>query len=172
MTAADKYFLKAKDNYPYCLDEAIEALEYGLACDNEHAGLLTLQGTIYYKDLKQFEAAKECYELALFYDSTYVDAWYAYIGFATVMKEYSKVEKLVEGALKIRGVDTARVLYLSARSAEMQGKHAMAIDIMKKARFHCICKDCYKFYEEEIERVAIKEVHVKEQQSLINVVLV
>jgi tetratricopeptide (TPR) repeat protein len=172
MTAADKYFLKAKDNYPFCLDEAIEALEYGLACDNEHAGLLTLQATIYFKDLKQFEAAKECYELALFYNSSYVDAWYAYIGFATAMKEYAKVEKLVAGALQVKGVDTARVLYLSARCTEAQGEFALAVSIMKKSKVYCSCSDCYKFYEDEIERIITKTGHIEQEQRLVNIIVV
>jgi hypothetical protein len=42
MTAADKYYLKAKDYYPYEIEEALEALEYGLSADETHAGLLTL----------------------------------------------------------------------------------------------------------------------------------
>src|SRR5690606_7466938 len=98
MTAADKYYLKAQDYYPCNLEEVLEALEYGLSCDEEHAGLHTLKGQVYYHYLKQFEAAKECFELALFYDKGFVDAYYAYIDLALTVKAYTKAEKLIETA--------------------------------------------------------------------------
>ncbi|RYD55757.1 MAG: hypothetical protein EOP56_14430 [Sphingobacteriales bacterium] len=171
MNAADKYFLKAKDNYPHDLDKALEALEYGLSCDNEHAGLLTLQGTIYHNDLKQFDAAEECFELALFYNKNYVDTWYSYITFAIEMNDLTKADKLIQSAMKVRGTEIARIYYRAALLADRKGAYAEAVDTIQKARLNCCCKECYDFLKDETDRLQMKlKVHT-EQNSMINIIL-
>jgi tetratricopeptide (TPR) repeat protein len=172
MTAADKYYLKAKENYPYNLDDVLEALEYGLSCDNEHPGLLTLMATIYERDLKQFNAAREQYELALFYDNTFVDAYYAYIQFALRMNDDKKAARLIASAMHVAGIDKARILYLRALLHTQQGQYASAIADMKAARQHCQCKDGYSFYTKEQERIEQKQKDYAQQYQSINVVLV
>lgn len=90
MNAADKYFLKAKDNYPYNIEDAIEALEYGLSCDSEHPGLLALMGYIYYNDLGKLDNAFNCFEQALLVDAAYIDTYYAYIKCAIDSRRYKR----------------------------------------------------------------------------------
>ncbi|MCG8582088.1 MAG: hypothetical protein MI866_19340 [Bacteroidales bacterium] len=43
-TLADQYFIKALDQYPYSLEEAIENLGYALSQDGEHSGANYLMG--------------------------------------------------------------------------------------------------------------------------------
>ncbi|NRA11714.1 MAG: hypothetical protein HRT57_07155 [Crocinitomicaceae bacterium] len=43
-TLATQYYLKAKDNYPYDLPEAMESLEYAMSYNNEHAETHCLMG--------------------------------------------------------------------------------------------------------------------------------
>jgi tetratricopeptide (TPR) repeat protein len=172
MTAADKYYLKARDNYPYNLEEALEALDYGLSCDDTHAGLLTLQGNIYFKDLKQFSAAKDCFELAIFHDVLFVDTYYAYIEFALAMNNYKKAEKLITQALQVNGIEKARVLYLHALLFEKQDVYADAINQLKLAKQHCDSKESYSFLAGELERLQAKNTVAEEHQKKLNVVFV
>jgi tetratricopeptide (TPR) repeat protein len=171
MTAADKYYLKAKDNYPYNLDDALEALEYGLSHDDGHPGLLTLKGRIYYDDLKQFEAARECFELALWNDNSFVEVYYAYIRLALGMEEYKKAEKLIANAHKVPGIDKARILYFEAQLLEKQNKYHNAIDTLNRARECCMNKESFSFYEEELERVRTKNDDLSKNGSQIKIVI-
>lgn len=172
MTAADKYYLKAKDNYPYNLEDALEALEYGLSCDDTHAGLLTLQGNIYFRDLKQFDAAKECFELALYHNSSFVDTYYAYIMLSLTINNYKKAEKLIAKALHVPGIDKSRILYLQALSFEKKDVFTDAIHHLKMAKQYCASKESFTFLEEELERVQAKNNIQEVGQKQLNVVLV
>ena len=171
MTAADKYFLTAKDYYPYNMEEAIQALEYGLACDDEHAGLLTLKGVIYYKSLKEFDAARECFELALFYDAQYVDAYYAYLRFALIVNDLAKVAKLIAAAKQVQGINMARVLYSEALLLERQGKYRDAVQILKKAKALSYSTDSYCFFGAEMERIDTKNRQMIEYNAQVNIII-
>lgn len=171
MTAADKYYLKARDYYPYNYEEALEALEYGLSCDDEHAGLLTLKGRIYYTDLKRFDAAKECFELALYYDASFTDTYYAYLDFALTIEDYPLMARLVAKALKQTGIDKAAILYKEALMYEMSGSYDNAVKSLANAKMHCTSGKSLSFYEEEAERVKEKERDVRARQLPINIIL-
>lgn len=171
MTAADKYYLKAKENYPYNLDDALEALEYGLSCDDMHPGLLTLMGDIYYKDLEQFDAARECYELAMISDKTFIQAYTSFIEFCLKMEEFDRADKLITTALKLKGVDRAQLLYYRAHMFEGLGKYRDAIDNIRQAKENSLNKKHYTFLEEEAERIALKERHIREYNTPVNIVL-
>lgn len=169
MTAADKYYLKAKDNYPYDLDAALEALEYGLSCDNEHPGLLTLMGRIYYHDLNNFEAAREYFELALFYNSDFVEAYYAYINFSLGMEDYSKAKRLLEKAKTVRGINKSKLYYAEALLYERQMDYTNAMGKVQLAKEYCLDKDGNIFYADELERIAAKVSQQEAQTKKIRV---
>ncbi len=171
MNAADKYYLKAKDNYPYNLEEALEALDYGLSHDDAHAGLLTLQGKIYYRDLSRFDAARENFELALYHEPGYIHAYYEYIRLAIMMDDFAKVEKLISKALAVRGIDKSRIYYHEALMLEKQGIYTDAINSMKKAMLHCQDKNCNEFFAGEMERLLAKNTQSKEDSNKSNVVV-
>lgn len=169
MTAADKYYIKARDNYPYNLEEVLEALDYGLGCDEEHAGLLTLKGNIYFRYLKQFDAAAECFELALFYNVDFVDAYYSYIEFALAMKNCKKATRLIEKAKQVRGIDYARLFYHESILFEKQHQYKQAISQIKLARQHCNNKAYFEFCEEELERLQSKNKIAEMQKANIHI---
>lgn len=171
MTAADKYFLKAKENYPDNLDDALEALEYGLSCDDVHPGLLTLQGDIYFEGLGQFDAARECFELALISDPGYIETYYSFIGFCMSMHEYGRVEKLADTVLKLKGADRPRVYYYKARMFEGLGEYRLAMDCIQQAKECCVSKQHYTFLEAEASRIELKERTIREYKAPINIVV-
>lgn len=171
MNAADKYYLKAKDNYPYCLEEALEALDYGLSHDDAHAGLLTLQGKIYYRDLSRFEAARENFELALYHEPGYIHTYYEYIRLATLVEDYAQAEKLIRKALTVPGIDKSRIYYNEALLLEKQCAYAGAISSIKKAMQACQGKDCHTYLGEELERMLAKNTQSKEDNNQSNIVV-
>ncbi|NNG27070.1 MAG: hypothetical protein HKM87_06060, partial [Ignavibacteriaceae bacterium] len=46
ITLADTFYLKALDLYPFELDQVIEALNYAISYDNDHAGAHCLLGKL------------------------------------------------------------------------------------------------------------------------------
>lgn len=171
MTAADKYYLKAKDNYSFCLDETLEALEYGLACDNEHAGLLTLQGKIYCRDLEQYDAAREQFELALFYDPNFVVAYYEYLHLLSIVGDIKKAALLIEKAINVPGIDKSQLYYKEALMWEKLGQQTKSLEVMKHAIHYSSGKDCYTFLTEEVERLQTKNKETKLQNAKVNFIL-
>jgi len=156
MTAADKYYLKAKDLYPYIIDDALDALDYGLSHDETHAGLLNLKGEICHRDLKQFATARECFGMALFYDPAFVDTYYNYVRLLCDLDEAQAAEKLVAKALTIKGIDKSRIWHLEALVYEKQRMYTMALASLGNALQHCQDKDRYSFYKDEEKRVKKK----------------
>lgn len=171
MTAADKYYLKARDMYPYDMDDALEALEYGLSCDETHAGLITLQGKIYYKDLANYEAAQEQFELALFYDPYFVDAYYEYLEVLSIIGDANRMRKLMDKALKVPCIDKSQVYYKEAMFWEKKGEQAQLIIAMQNAIQVCSGKDCYTFLAEELERIQTKDKSVRTTKSKVNIII-
>jgi len=171
MTAADKYYLKAKDNYPYDLDTALEALEYGLSCDDTHPGLLTLQGNIYYRDLRDFDLAMEYFELALFYDNRYTDTYYAYIQLCIDICNYTKAMQLIERASVVPGIDKAQIAYRTAKMYEKQELYKDALSHIQTAIATCTEKECNTFLNDELERVQLKMKNKFASEKRINIIL-
>ncbi|MEO1097874.1 MAG: hypothetical protein AAFX57_08965 [Bacteroidota bacterium] len=65
LTLANQYFLKAMDEYPYCLEETIENLNYALSYEDEHAGANCLMGKVYLEQFQNFELAEEYFIKAM-----------------------------------------------------------------------------------------------------------
>jgi len=172
MTAADKYYLKAQSSYGYDVDETLEALEYGLSCDDTHPGLLTLQGDLYFYQLKQFEAAQEQYELSLFYDASFVRTYYSYIRLLLTVEELKRAERLIKKAITVRGIDKSRVLHLQAVLFEKQERYADAIENLKKAKEYTQSKESISFYADELQRVEQKNISAEVSKKQVNIVLV
>ncbi len=171
MTAADKYYLKAKDNYPYDMDEALEALEYGLSCDDTHPGLLTLQGNIYYRNLCNFDLAIEYYELALFYDNRFTDTYYPYIQLCIDICNYTKAKQLIKRAATVPGIDKAQIAYRTAKMFEKQEMYKDAVAHINIAITICTEKECNTFLNDELERVQLKIKNKHISGKKINIIL-
>jgi tetratricopeptide (TPR) repeat protein len=171
MNAADKYYIIAKDNYPYQMDEALEALEYGLSHDPEHPGLLTLQGDIYFRDLEQFVQALECYELALLSNPSFIPVYYSFLQLALKLDMHTRVEKLIDAAKKTAGINPARIAYYQSLLYEKLNRYADAVNNLRLAEKYSQCKEEYAFIEKEIERIEQKDKKLKEYKSSINIIL-
>lgn len=165
MTAADKYYLKAKENYPYEMEVALEALEYGLSYDDTHAPLLTLKAEIYYNDLRRLDAAMECLEAALYHDSFYTEAHYLYLRILIETGEVVRAEKHISKALNVRGIDKGKIWHQEALILEQRGLLEEAIDKLAEAKRYSQTKDCFSFYSSETKRIRKKSkfIHLDDE---------
>ncbi len=156
MTAADKYYLKARDCYPYEIEDALVALEYGLSVDETHAPLLTLQAEIYYKTLSRFDAAAECLSWAIYYDPGYVEAWYLFIELQLITGDLKKAESLIGKAMVVRGINKGRVWHAEALLLEKQQQYEQALARIKEAISWTTLDDETEMYGKEKARIKKK----------------
>jgi tetratricopeptide (TPR) repeat protein len=156
MTAADKYFLIAKENYPYEINDALDALEYGLSYDDTHAALLTLRGEIQYKDLHQYAAAADSFGLALYHDPAYVETYYLYIALLCTTGDIPAAERLIARALKVTGIDKGRIWHSEAQLYEQQGIYTLAQDSLRNALMWCSTDEDSDLYTKERKRIKKK----------------
>ena len=64
-TLTNNYIFKALENYPYDLEEVMEALNYALSADDKNTMALTLMGRMYAEKLYKYEEAIGYFKLAL-----------------------------------------------------------------------------------------------------------
>jgi tetratricopeptide (TPR) repeat protein len=169
MTAADKYYIKARDSYPYEIDEALEALEYGLSVDETHPALLTLRGEIYHKVLCQFDAAADCFSWAVYYAPGYVDAWYQFIDLQLTVGDPTKAADLIKRVLTVRGINKGRVWHAEALLLEKQAKYEQALACIKEAICWTTLDDETEFYGKEKARIKkkLKKTRPKAEKTAI-----
>ena len=65
MNTGNQYLIKALDNYPYNLEEAVESLSYALSYEPNNPQALCLQGRIEADVYHNYEAAIEFYQEAM-----------------------------------------------------------------------------------------------------------
>jgi tetratricopeptide (TPR) repeat protein len=61
----NKYYFQALDNFPYNLEETMQALNYALSYDDHNAESLCLLGRVYSEMLQDYETAKSYFEEAM-----------------------------------------------------------------------------------------------------------
>ena len=61
----NKYYFQALDNFPYNLEETMQALNYALSYDPEDADSLCLMGRIYSEMLSDYENREEWNRMSL-----------------------------------------------------------------------------------------------------------
>ena len=105
-----KYYFEALDNYPYNLPDCLEALNYALSYDPEDADSLCLMGRIYSEMLTDYEKAKLYFKEAMQCDVTNLNTPKYYIKCLLDKEDLQEAEKLINYALKIKGIDRSIML--------------------------------------------------------------
>lgn len=124
------HLLKALDNYPYNIEDCIESLNYALALENDNAVALCLMGRIQAEILKDFETAKSYFQQALFADKRYSEIYPNFIETLYELEEYSEALRLVDFALKIKGVNKGAILYKKAEIYDQMKEHKKALKVL------------------------------------------
>lgn len=130
------HLLKALDNYPYNIEDCIESLNYALALESENAVALCLMGRIQAEILKDFETAKSYFQQALFADKRYCEIYPNFIETLYELEEYSEALRLVEFALKIKGVKKGAILYKKAEIFDQMNEHKKALKTLDETVLH------------------------------------
>lgn len=165
MKLASKYLFEAMDNYPYNLPEAIEALNYALSYDDENPLAHCLQGQIYAEQMKDYQAAIECFETALSYDLYALKVYQPYLDTLLWNGDYEKAEKFIGFALKVKAADKAVLYRQMGFVKEYQKEYKEAKANFKLAKEYTY-NDCFmETIKEDLERVKGKIPKKKSKKS-------
>lgn len=129
-----KYYFEALDNYPYNLTDCLEALNYALSYDPEDADSLCLMGRIYSEILIDYERSKLYFEEAMQCNIANLNVPQFYIKCLLDNEDLEEAEKLIEYAMKIKGIDKCRILIQQSLLFEIRLDYKKAIEPLKKAR--------------------------------------
>jgi len=156
-TLADKYYIKALDQYPFNLEEAIENLNYALSYNDEHTGANYLMGKVHQEHLEDFSKAEFYYVRALAGNPNDLNVCMAYISLLIAVKQFEKAQKLITYSNKLKGVDLARTYSLEALISENKRDYENALLLLKDAKLEAYNQDCIDYLDKEIKRVKMKK---------------
>jgi len=156
ISMSDHYYLKALDNYPWNFEFALESLDYALSSDPDHAQANCLMGRICMNELKDFEKAAEYFELALVSNLNYIET-YKYFSLLKIwLGEYEAAFKMIDYAMKIRGMDRSVMLRRRAFAYECLGQFRAAKIQLKMALRMTHCVEHQGHIESELSRLKKK----------------
>ncbi|MFM2393466.1 MAG: hypothetical protein RLZZ546_1448, partial [Bacteroidota bacterium] len=105
MVTLNNYLIKAIDNYPFDLEEAVTSLAYALSQEPENPFALLMMGRIYLEQLLDYPKGIKYFEEVLTLDINNVTV-YGYLSKAFLLNEdFDKAKKLIDFALKVKGID-------------------------------------------------------------------
>ena len=133
----NKYYFEALDCYPYNLPDCLEALNYALSYDPEDADALCLMGRIHSEVLKDYEMAKEYFAEAMMFDVTNINTPQYYIACLINNEDFAEAEKLINYALKIKGIDQSNLWFYRSLLSEKRGSFLNALKFLKEAEKFC-----------------------------------
>lgn len=157
----NKYYFEALDAYPYNLAECLEALNYALSFEPEDADALCLMGRLYHEQLRNFETAKLYFQEALQADLNSVSVPEFYIKCLLDNEDYDEAEKLIEFALKIKGIDKANILFYKSLLNEKRGDFKAALEMIAEAKKFCFNQGCTDFLKDREKFVKAKMPKVR-----------
>ena len=152
----NKYYFQALYNFPYNLEETMEALNYALSYDDHNAESLCLLGRVYSEVLQDYETAKSYFEEAMQVKLDSVSTPLFYIDCLLNNEDYEEAKKLIDYAKKIKGIDQSRIRYRKAIFFEKQGQFKKALKALEKAKKTAPNKKYTDFLMERIELVKSK----------------
>lgn len=156
-TIGSKYYIKAKEAYPYDLEEAVESLDYALSYDDEHAGTHCLYGRYYAEQEYNPQAAFYHFERALVLDINYIETYYYYTVTLVQYAEYERAKKLIAHALKVPGICLGCMYGHKATMLEKQGKFNKAIQALEDGILHSLHNNEIEHLKSTIKRIKDKK---------------
>lgn len=151
-----KYYFEALDNYPYSLPDCLEALNYALSYDPEDADSLCLMGRIYSEMLTDYEKAKIYFEEGMQCDVANLNTPLHYIKCLLDNEDLDEAEKLINYALKMKGVDKARILIQKSLLLEIRCEYKKALEPLKEAKKYSYNQNMIDFLKARIKFVKNK----------------
>lgn len=163
MNTHNSYLFKAIDAYPYNLEETMEALGYALSYDPKDAEALYLMAKVYAYQLRDCETAKQYFEAAMIQHIEMSKLYPDYVYCLLINNDLQEADRLIEYALKVKGVDTATLHLLKGQILESKEAYKKALKVFKEAKILGKNNDFIRFVNNEIKR--IKEKLPKKKKS-------
>ena len=130
---ATLYLVKALENYPYCMEDCIESLNYALSYDENNAIALCLMGRIQMDLFGNTESAIDYFEQALASDLNYTETYQHYMQLLIENEQLEKAKKLLEFSKGKIAHRKAQLLIFEARILEREHKWKKALRVLEKA---------------------------------------
>ncbi|PIF44035.1 hypothetical protein CLU96_0963 [Chryseobacterium sp. 52] len=161
----NKYYFEALDNYPYSLPDCLEALNYALSYDPEDADSLCLMGRIYSEMLADYEKAKTYFEEAMQCNITNLNTPQYYIKCLLDNEDLDEAEKLIKYALKIKGIDRARILIQKSLLLEIRLEYKKSLKLLKEAKKFSYDQAMSDFLKSRVKFVKTKMIHSEKKKK-------
>lgn len=133
MSNLNKHLMVALDNYPYNMEECIEALNYALSSEGQNALALCLMGRIYAEQFKQYEEAKSYFQEAMAADMKMLDIYPYYLCTLIENEDYEEAQRLLEFASTLMGIPKGTILWYKIYLAEKKGDYKTALSSIEDA---------------------------------------
>lgn len=156
MKTIDKYLFQALDNYPYCLEETIESLDYALSYDDKNTMALCLYARIQAEQLSNYVEAKNYFQQALAININAIEIYSHYIQTLLLNEDFEEAEKLIEFALTIKGINKVGILTLKIQLLEIKKAFKLAKKLIKEVRLQVVNSDFDHFLEQTKSRIDAK----------------
>ena len=154
---SDQYYLKAADNLGYDIETSLEALNYALSYDPEHAPSHCLSGKICGQYLKSYDRAFHHLELAMLYDPYYPDSYCTYAWFLIQNGRFAKADRVLYKAIQVETVDKYSVFVISGLGHELKCNWYLATTAWKRARLLTATCDQINYVDTALKRVKVKQ---------------
>lgn len=155
-TLADKYYIKAADEYPYSLEDTLENLEYALSYDAEHARANTLMGVLRMESFHDYAGAEEHFCIALGTNPESTETCEYYLRLLLGLKKEKEALRLIAYWEKLPGAEQAKILAARARLQETKKDYAAALTCLHNAMLETCCNDYLDFLKDEKSRIETK----------------
>lgn len=154
----DRLFFRADNEIKDGLiAEAFDTLTYIIEQDTEYGKAYNHLGWLYETKYKDYKRAEECYRLALKYAPDYLAIYLNYAILLSTIEKFDDLSSLLEKALKVPGINKAKIWNEYGIMHEIQGKYADAIGAYKQAAIHSLNNDDIVTYEQSIQRSQKKQ---------------
>ncbi|MCH9661522.1 MAG: hypothetical protein K0U54_11505, partial [Bacteroidetes bacterium] len=158
------YLLKALDAYPYELEKAAEAINYALSYEPDNVQALCLMGRMQSEQLKDYEAAKHFFELAIASNMDYKEIYPDYIRLLLQNEDLEAAQKLIDFSLTIKGVDRAGIKLVQGQLFEIRMEYVASEAALDEALALGLNNGFISYVEDELARVTKKrERHNREK---------
>lgn len=164
-TLVNNYVFKALENYPYDLDEVMEALHYALSYDSKNTMALTLMGKVYAEKLYKYDEAIVYFKEALAENINAFEVYEPYIRVLLWNEDYKEAEKFIDFALTVKGSDKANLYLKKAILNEQLQSYKEALNGLKLAKEHTYNADFMYTITEVKDRIKGKMPKKKKVKS-------
>ncbi len=155
-TLAETYYLKALENYPWELSEAMENLTYSLSYDDCNPAANCLMGQLQMNQLKNHKLAEEYFEKSISSDPNYACAYENLVVLYIQSGRLKRAQQVLEYSQNIAAISRSFILSKMALILEKRGAFKLSGHYIKSALAESICNDERSELQLDLDRVRSK----------------